>query len=146
MEAADITSCTEFQKYITILDEMHIKEDLVYNKSTGITTICTCMGMPSHTFKHVANDKNIYIFPCTYAGVLTGFVDIGDIYSHLMECQMSINDTTPPRPVLANSMLVFMVRGLLSDLELPYAQFPCATLTGEQIFLPFWDAVSRLER
>jgi len=37
MEAADIaSSSTEFQKYVSILvDEMHIKEDLVYNKSTG---------------------------------------------------------------------------------------------------------------
>lgn len=43
-------------------------------------------------------------------------------------------------------MLVFMVRGLLSNLEFPYAQFPCTTLTGEQIFVPFWEAVSRLER
>ena len=42
-------------------------------------------------------------------------------------------------------MLVFMVRGLLSNLEFPYAQFPCTTLTGEQIFVPFWEAVSRLE-
>ena len=50
---------------------------------------------------------------------------------------------TPP---LANLMLVFMVRGLLSNLQFPYAQFPCTTLTGKQIFVPFWEAVSRLER
>jgi len=45
IEAADIASSSadhEFHKYVSILvDEMHIKEDLVYNKSTGNN----CMGM-----------------------------------------------------------------------------------------------------
>ena len=36
MEAAEIATCSEFEKYVAILiDEMHIKQDLVYNKSTG---------------------------------------------------------------------------------------------------------------
>ena len=36
MEAAKITPCLEFEKYVTILiDEMYVKEDLVYNKSIG---------------------------------------------------------------------------------------------------------------
>ena len=47
---------------------------------------------------------------------------------------------------LANSMLVFMVRGLFTSLEFPYAQFPCKAITGDQLFHPFWEAVGRLER
>jgi len=39
-----------------------------------------------------------------------------------------------------------MYKQRLLNLEFPYAQFPCATLTGEQRFLPFWEAASRLER
>ena len=49
-------------------------------------------------------------------------------------------------PTLANSMLVFMVRGLFTSLEFPYAQFPCKAITGDQLFNPFWEAVGRLER
>ena len=43
-------------------------------------------------------------------------------------------------------MLVFMVRGLFSRLEYPYVQFPCHTLSSDEMFDPFWEAVSRLER
>ena len=36
MEAARVSSCPEREKYIlVIMDEMHIKEDLVYDKNTG---------------------------------------------------------------------------------------------------------------
>ena len=36
IEVADIVSCPEWKKYVVLLmDEMYIKEDLVYNKFTG---------------------------------------------------------------------------------------------------------------
>lgn len=47
---------------------------------------------------------------------------------------------------LANSMVVMMVRGLCTSLQFPYAQFPCTSVTGDLLFDPFWEAVSRLER
>ena len=75
-------------------------------------------------------------------GALKGFTDIGDINSHLQKYEDDDICTTP----LADSMLVLMVRGLLSRLEFPYAQFPCTALTGDQLFVPFWEAVCRLER
>ena len=43
-------------------------------------------------------------------------------------------------------MLVIMVRGLFSQLEYPYAQFRCNSLSSDEIFDPFWEAVARLER
>ena len=43
-------------------------------------------------------------------------------------------------------MLVLMVRGLLSGLEFPYVQFPCATMTGDLLFDPLWKAIARIER
>ena len=44
MEAANVVSCPERDKYIIIiLDEMHIREDLVYDKHTGILCIAICI-------------------------------------------------------------------------------------------------------
>ena len=45
MEAAKIHSCPEREKYVlTSMDEMHIREDLVYDKHTGIDAyLYTCM-------------------------------------------------------------------------------------------------------
>ena len=43
-------------------------------------------------------------------------------------------------------MLVFMVRGLFSDLAFPYVQFLCNNLTGDLLVDPVWEAISRLER
>jgi len=46
MEAGQVSSCEEAKKYLVLLiDEMHIKEDLVYNKATGIEqyNMCVCV-------------------------------------------------------------------------------------------------------
>ena len=53
---------------------------------------------------------------------------------------------SPTHSPLANTMMTFIVRGLFSSLQYPYAQFPCSSLTGDQLFEPFWKAVSQLER
>ena len=47
---------------------------------------------------------------------------------------------------LAKTIMVFMVKGLLTPLRFPYAQFPCSTLTGDFLVHPFWQAVFRLKR
>ena len=39
------------------------------------------------------------------------------------------------------TMMVFMVRGLFSSHQFPYAQFACADITGEMLYDPFWEAV-----
>ena len=46
----------------------------------------------------------------------------------------------------ATSMLVIMIRGLFSNLQFAYAQFPCSSLHGDQLYSIFWEAVCRLER
>lgn len=94
------------------MDEMHIKEDLVYNKHTG---------------------------------ELVGFVNLGDINSHLVKFEKSLSGEDQTEP-LAKSMLTIMVRGLFTLLQLPYAQFPCKTISGDLMYDPFWEAVSRIER
>ena len=52
---------------------------------------------------------------------------------------------TGSQPSLATNMLVFMVRGLFLKLEYPYAQFPCASLSGEHLFPIVWGCIERLE-
>ena len=81
---------------------------------------------------------------------MIGFANLGDVDTHLMAYERSVamisqqNDGALLNPV-AKSMLVFFVKGLFSNLQYAYAQFPCVALSGCQIFEPFWEAVSRLE-
>ena len=83
----------EKDKYVTlILDEMKIREDLVFDKHS-----------------------------CS----LLGFTDLGDVSNTLdnfeRQCKGESNDTTDK---VATHMLAFMVRGIFSGLEFPYAHFP----------------------
>jgi len=111
VEVADLSK--DLNKYVTlVMDEMHVKEELVYDK---------------------------------HEGCLIGFVNLGSINNQLMEYEAALSQDTTDRP-LASSMLVLMVRGLFQKLNYPYAQFACANLSGDQMFDPVWQAVSRLER
>ena len=111
VEVADLTS--DLNKYVLlIMDEMHVKEELVYDK---------------------------------HQGCLIGFVNLGTVNNQLMEFEAAVSQDTTDRP-LASSMLVLMVRGLFQKLNYPYAQFACASLSGDQMMDPVWQAISRLER
>ena len=57
-----------------------------------------------------------------------------------------MQDTSSKIKPLANSMVLFYVRGLFTSFHFPYAQFTCYTVTEEVLFEPFWECVSRLER
>lgn len=104
----------EFQKHVFIvMDEMHIKEDLVYNKHTG---------------------------------ELVGFVNLGDTNAHLLKYEQSLSGEDQQTEPLAKSMFTIMIRGLFTQLQFPYAQFPCKTISGDLLYDPFWEAVSRIER
>ena len=81
-----------------------------------------------------------------YAGSLIGFVNMGDVNTHLQAFEKALSGEQRNSGRLASTMLVFMVRGLFSHLAYPYAQFPCHTLSADELFHPFWEAVSRLER
>ncbi len=74
-----------------------------------------------------------------------GYTNLGDVNTHLQEFEQSLEKEDVQEP-LANSMLVLMVRGLFSKLQFPYAQFPCTSVSGDQFYDIFWDAVCRLER
>ena len=112
-KAAKVESCPERDKFtLLLLDEMHIREDIIYDK---------------------------------HLGEMVGFANLGDVNDHLLAFERSIcnSETTTPRP--AKTMMVFMVRGLFNSLQFAYAQFPCAELTGELLYDPFWEAVMRIE-
>lgn len=96
---------------ILLLDEMHIKEDLVYSK---------------------------------HSGEFVGFANLGNVNQQLLDFEKLLDQSTTPQP-LAKSMLVIMVRRLFTKLQFPYAQFPCANLTGDLLFEPCWNALYRIE-
>ena len=81
-----------------------------------------------------------------HTGNLIGYTNLGEVNNHLLAFERSIksNTTHPHDP--AKSMLVFMVKGLFTDLKYPYAQFSCTKLTGDCLFQLFWEAIKRLER
>lgn len=114
MQAASLATCEDWQKLvILILDEMHIREGLVFEKHTGR---------------------------------MIGFVNLGDVNNHLLDFERTIKGHADDDRVLAKSMMVMMVRGLFTPLRFAYSQFPCAKITGDLLFQPFWQAVYRLER
>ena len=114
MEAADIHTCEERDKYVVLI--LHIKQELVYDKQTGVLSILfICFIILCYTFT---------------LGALIGFVNLGEVNNHLIAYEQSILDE-PSQQKLANSMMVIMVRGLFSQLEFPYVQFPCKAVTGD---------------
>ena len=80
-----------------------------------------------------------------HEGNLVGFVNLRATNNHLLQFQAALESESTLQP-LANSMLVLMVRGLFSNLNFPYAQFSCSKLTGDLLYDPVWEAISRLER
>ena len=67
--------------------------------------------------------------------------------NHLLGFERAVTEgSVPDEDPLAKTMMVFMVRGLFSKLQFAYVQFPCTTLTGDLLFEPFWEAISRIER
>lgn len=79
-----------------------------------------------------------------HTGQLTGFLNIGEVNNQLLQLEQVCKQETP-LPKLATHMLTFMVRGLLSGLDFPYASFPCLSLGGDQLYSIVWGAVRRLE-
>ena len=78
---------------------------------------------------------------------MVGFTDLGAVNNHLKKYEEVVSgDSDGSVMEVAHSMLVLMVRGLFSKLQFPYVQFPCTSLSGDQMFEPFWEAVERLER
>lgn len=78
-------------------------------------------------------------------GKLICFVNLGDVSNCLLAYEQMIDGDESDESNLAKTMMVFMVRGLFTRLRFPYAQFPCASVKGDLLFHPFWQAVFKLE-
>ena len=114
LEAANKTKPHHLSKQVVLLvDEMYVKEGLVFNKTSG---------------------------------ALVGYVDLGDINGYLRDFERQItheSSGTSSRPV-AKTVAVFMVRGLFSSLQFPYAVFPSCSIKGSDLFPLLWEAIGRL--
>ena len=71
---------------------------------------------------------------------------MGDVNTHLQAFEQSLSGERRPIGTLASTMLVLMVRRLFTQLQYPYAQFPCNSLSSDEMFDPLWEAVAWLER
>ena len=118
LDAASQTKPHHLSKQVVLLvDEMYVKEGLVFDKTSG---------------------------------ALVGYVDLGDINGYLRDfehqlAQESKSSGTSSRPV-AKTVAVFMVRGLFSSLQFPYAVFPSCSIKGSDLFPLLWEAIGRLTR
>lgn len=81
-----------------------------------------------------------------HTGEIIGFANLGEVNTHLEEFERSLEATSSQSETLASTMTMFMVRGLFTQLQFPYAQFPCSSVSGDLLFDPFWKAVERIER
>ena len=96
-------------------------------------TVCTCTPIQRRSCIY---DK--------HTGSLVGYTDLGEINNHLLAFERSVEgNSNQPEP--AKSMLTFMVKGLFTKLQFPYAQFASTKLTGDSLFQLFWEVVIRVE-
>ncbi len=120
LQAAQLLTSPSYHGLVVLLlDEMHIREELVYNKHSG---------------------KLVGFMDLS---------DINNHLSRFEQLLVSEDDNQQSAdyvPPLAKSMMVFMVRGIFTSMKFPYAMFPCSSLVGEQLFSPFWECVFCLER
>ena len=77
---------------------------------------------------------------------LVGFVNFGNFNNQLHTLKETCQSCTTFKPdTVATHVLVFMVLGLFTNLEYPYAQFTTTTASGVQLFSVVWDVVWSLE-
>ena len=76
----------------------------------------------------MSNYLDLPTYDSIFVGAVTGFANLGEIYTHLSSFERSLDSSELSS--VANSMLVIFVRGLFSSLQFPYVQFPCRDLKG----------------
>ena len=62
---------------------------------------------------------------------------------HLLELERS--ERGEQHQSVATNILMLMVCGFFSDLQFPYVQFPCTSLSADIIFALVWATIKRLE-
>ena len=82
-----------------------------------------------------------------HTGQLCRFANVGDIDEQLLKYEKVLNDPydTSSKP-LAKSMMTFMVKGLFTDLQFPYAFFHCCEVSNDLLHRPLWECIYQLEK
>ena len=81
------------------------------------------------------------------SGALFGFTDLGEINNQLDDFEALVKkDASSLQRPLAKTMVVFMFKGLFTNLALPYAQFAASSITGADMFPLLWKVIERLTR
>lgn len=74
---------------------------------------------------------------------IIGFVDLGEVNNQLNSMADIAGEFNPDQ--VATHMLVFMVRGLFTNLEFPYAQFATRSTATSELAFMVWDVIRNLE-
>ena len=77
-------------------------------------------------------------------GKLIGFCEIGDFNEELTNLSQRFANVNE-EPELATHILVFMVRGIMADYNLPFIWFPCRGFMSEDLWSSVWNATRVLE-
>ena len=115
MNDAKLNELKDWEKIVGILvDEMYVREDLIY---------------------------------CKHSGHPSGFSNLGEINEHLLKYEKPMKDPcNVSKNNLAKTVMMFMVKGAFTELQFPYAFFPCCDVSGYLLHKPMWDCIYRLER
>ena len=79
------------------------------------------------------------------SGDVIGFVNMGDVNNQLSQLEEACKSDKPRRPKIAKQMLAFMVRGIFTHLQFPYAHFPTTGITSDFLSSMIWEAIRQLE-
>lgn len=75
---------------------------------------------------------------------LIGFLNIGEVNAQLDKVSEDLHSNSSGKDI-ASHMLLFMIRGMFSNLEFPYAHFATRGITADSLFPLVWEAVRHLE-
>jgi len=95
---------------VVLVDEMYIKQGVVFEKSTG---------------------------------ALVGFTDIGEVTNQLDDFEAMMKKSLQ-RP-LPKTMMVFMFKGLFTNIAMPYAHFAASLLTGADHFPSAMEGCAKID-
>lgn len=76
---------------------------------------------------------------------LIGFTNLGEVNNQLDKISQLCSSESTPNPAIASHMLLFMVRGMFSSLQFPYAHFATQGITADSLYPLVWKAVECLE-
>lgn len=76
---------------------------------------------------------------------LIGFTNIGEVNDMLDMVERQCRGEDNLSSKVSTHMLLFMVRGMFSSLEFPYAHFATRGISADALYPIVWEAVHRLE-